>query len=337
MRKIIPISLFFLFVSISKITAQVDSLLTKPGEKISVKADTLFTRSNEKIPGKVLEIGVTEIKYKKASYLDGPTFIIDKAQVSYIIFASGIKDVIQEEQAAPSSYYSQGPIGSYNIPQALSVLDKNKAIKIEPFSPVSGRIIVGYEQVIKTGFNLEAKVGYINSIYMKSNLYASTYYYYRNSLIAGGFFKGGIKFTFGQQYRYKGEWVKHPLKGQYLRVNALVTKFKVTYDNGYYYNSSGSSVPYPPTNMSISAYGLMGDYGYQFVIGNIITLDMYVGLGFVAVNQASNIPQYNLGQYNTPQYWYTSPNYYSHTYLSSYRASTGIGFNTGFSLGIALK
>lgn len=322
--------------------AQVDSSSVKSNEKKPTAVDTLFTKSNEKIPGKVLEIGVSEIKYKKASFLDGPTFIIEKSKVVYIVFASGIKDVIQQEQQEPSVtvVYPSGMVATSSSSSSapIGTLDKNKAVKIEPFSPITGRIIFGYEQSIRVGLNLEGKVGYINSNYMKNDFYGSSYYYYRNSAIAGGFFKGGIKFTFGQDYQRKGDWYKHPLKGHYLRVNALVTKFKITYDNGYYYNANGTTSPYPNTDLSISAYGIMGDYGYQFVIGNLITLDMYVGLGYVAYNQASNIQQGGTPNiYYNSAYYYTSPNYYSHTSFSSYRNSAGVAFNTGMTLGVAFK
>lgn len=112
--------------------------------------DTLVTRTKKKIACKVLEIGLTEIRYKRAGLETGPTFVIERSEVLYILFSSGTKDVINEE----------GII--YESPKPEMIIKRN-VLKVEPFSPVKGKIVFGYERVLKKGFNIEAKFGYVNS------------------------------------------------------------------------------------------------------------------------------------------------------------------------------
>lgn len=341
------IALFFVLTT-SKITAQADSLAAKPAEKTPLKSDTLFTRSNEKIPCKVLEIGVSEIKYKKANFLEGPTFIIEKSQVDYIIFASGIKDVIQQEQPAAPVYQNNPPPAyqnniAYGRPSQMPTMQKNRALKFEPIALLEGKIIFGYEQCLKLGFNIEAKFGYVNSTALNQSLNTNTAYIfngypsYTKPVVTAGFLKAGIKFTFGQDHRYKGEWYKHPLKGHFLRVNGIVNNIKVHYNQYLYQNLSGGASSYYAVDQAIAIYGFVADYGYQFVLGNSVTLDMYIGMGFASYNRTSNLPSSQNGYYYYSSYNQGST-YYSHMSVGMPNNGTsGLIFNTGFTLGVALR
>jgi hypothetical protein len=55
--------------------------------------DTLYTTEGNIIAGKVMEITNEDIKYKKSSNLDGPVYIISKADVVVIDYKNGSKDV----------------------------------------------------------------------------------------------------------------------------------------------------------------------------------------------------------------------------------------------------
>lgn len=53
--------------------------------------DTVFKTNGEKIPCKVLEVGTNGVSYKKADNPDGPTFIDNKEDISFIRFRNGQK------------------------------------------------------------------------------------------------------------------------------------------------------------------------------------------------------------------------------------------------------
>src|ERR1700751_4583811 len=105
MKKFLALSLFFVFIA---------------GGKLLAQGDTLITKKHEKIPCKILEISEIEVKYKKASYMDGPTYTIDKDKLSMIIYANGEKELVKEDEL------------SVNKP--VEIIDRRKVIKIEPFA-----------------------------------------------------------------------------------------------------------------------------------------------------------------------------------------------------------
>ena len=59
--------------------------------------DTLTMRSGENIIVKIIEVGTSEVKYKKIDNLNGPIFSILKSEVSMIQYENGSKDVFKED------------------------------------------------------------------------------------------------------------------------------------------------------------------------------------------------------------------------------------------------
>ena len=59
--------------------------------------DLIVKTDGTKIEAKVLEIGEKDIKYKKASYNDGPTYLVSVGNVAYIRFADGSTDIFSQE------------------------------------------------------------------------------------------------------------------------------------------------------------------------------------------------------------------------------------------------
>ena len=52
---------------------------------------------------KILEVGPTEIKYKKWSYLDGPTFVTNKSEISKIKYANGETEFFSNNSISTSN------------------------------------------------------------------------------------------------------------------------------------------------------------------------------------------------------------------------------------------
>jgi hypothetical protein len=63
--------------------------------------DQLFKRDNTKLIVKITEISSEEIKYKLTSNLNGPVYIVSKAEVSLIIYENGEHEVINTGDPAP--------------------------------------------------------------------------------------------------------------------------------------------------------------------------------------------------------------------------------------------
>jgi hypothetical protein len=66
-----------------------------------IPCDKILLRSGDEISGKVLEIGTSEVKYKRCDNLEGPTISVYKKDVFMITYSNGIKDVFKEEVAVP--------------------------------------------------------------------------------------------------------------------------------------------------------------------------------------------------------------------------------------------
>lgn len=66
--------------------------------------DVISLKSGETVSGKVVEVGITELKYYKASNQNGPAYVTAKSDVSQITYANGTKDVFNTSaQSAPTS------------------------------------------------------------------------------------------------------------------------------------------------------------------------------------------------------------------------------------------
>ena len=64
--------------------------------------DLIVKKDGTNVEAKVLEIGEKDIKYKKASHLDGPTYLVSVANVVYIRFEDGSTDIFSQGGLRPS-------------------------------------------------------------------------------------------------------------------------------------------------------------------------------------------------------------------------------------------
>lgn len=55
--------------------------------------DTIVKRNGDKIIAKVLEIGPSEIKYKRFDFQDGPTYVEFKSNIDKINYSNGVKEI----------------------------------------------------------------------------------------------------------------------------------------------------------------------------------------------------------------------------------------------------
>lgn len=69
--------------------------------------DVIVTRDAKRVEAKILEVSSSEIKYKEFSNPDGPTFVLQAAEINTIIYQNGtVKVFDQPKQAAPAPVYN---------------------------------------------------------------------------------------------------------------------------------------------------------------------------------------------------------------------------------------
>ena len=84
-------------------------LLVVATSSILQAQDTIYTKSGTTIPAKVYEVTQNEIRYQKASNLEGPIYTIDKTNVSLIEYKNGTKDVFGTDQSQANQAQQSQP------------------------------------------------------------------------------------------------------------------------------------------------------------------------------------------------------------------------------------
>jgi hypothetical protein len=66
-------------------------------------ADIIVTRKSEKISAKILEVAKDQIKYKKVSNINGPTFIISTSDIQTILYDNGEVQIFTDSTSDPKN------------------------------------------------------------------------------------------------------------------------------------------------------------------------------------------------------------------------------------------
>jgi len=222
---------------------------------LGTSQDTLFKKVGDPIICKVTEIGEDEVKYKMLDNADGPTYSIAAAKLKYIRLKNGTEHRFTESEMLATGADSK-------------TLNKKNAIKIAPFSPLFGTITLGYERVQKFGLHWEGEVGIIGM--------GSTDNFNKNQ--KGAWFYGGPKMLLRNETYTKGERYYHFLHGTYFRPEL-----------GFEYQTGRervftSNMDRIDANYTLVHLGLMLNIGKQWVIADIMTLDIWLGLGMASNN-----------------------------------------------------
>ena len=61
--------------------------------------DKIYLKSGDNIEAKILEVNVDNVKYKKFSNLEGPTFTIEKSDIQMVVYQNGESQIFKESVA----------------------------------------------------------------------------------------------------------------------------------------------------------------------------------------------------------------------------------------------
>ncbi|MBA3662683.1 MAG: hypothetical protein H0W61_00545 [Bacteroidetes bacterium] len=245
------------------------------------QSDTLFTDSKKKIPCKIYEINEYEIKYRRAESTDGPIYVIDKSTVIKYSLSNGFTELLKHDELSLENEHKE-------------ILGSREVIKINPFSFAFNHVSVGYEKVVKVGTNLDVEAGYINSSISPNQGISLSGRISQNPFYSGAYIKPGVKFFLGEDFSVKGLKYAHPLKGRYIRLDLAFSfvnyqGFEKMVYTGSYPNYATSIVK---SDLKTFAYGGFVNYGRQFILGNVLTLDYYMGVGFTGQSYSYTNPLY---------------------------------------------
>lgn len=105
--------------------------------QLCLSQDVITLRSGEIIRSKILEIGQTDIKYKKFDNQNGPLYVVVKSDVFNILYENGTKDVFNAEPAKKA-------LSSDSILNVSNVTPK-------PGRNTKSRFLLGFSGVWPTG------------------------------------------------------------------------------------------------------------------------------------------------------------------------------------------
>jgi hypothetical protein len=197
-------------------------------------------------------------------------------------------------------------------------------------------VSIAYEKVIKVGMNLDAEAGYVNSSMTQYQGLSGHMYGFNAPFVTGAYIKPGMKFFLGQDFAVRGLKYAHPLKGRYIKIDlafAYLDFQDVSYSIPGYY-------PNPPTTISSDvrafSYGGFINYGRQFILGNLFTLDYYFGVGFTGQSVSYSNPGFTTSN-NTLRYGYydfsrSISSYYGFSRIPTFGLSGTCGFRLGYIL-----
>ncbi len=271
--------------------------------------DIIIKKNSEQLKVKIVEIGTKEIKFKLFDAPDGPIISMNKSEIKTIKI-NGKNDVVLNMDDNPMSVSNS------------AIIDKTSAVKFNFFSPLSRHLEFGYEWMQKPGFNWDIGLGIIGpGVSLKEIFY--------DSKPKGAYLRGGPKFLIGNSsdFEVEGARFAHPLKGRYIKVEAILNAFSETQliDTTSYWVSSGSR--YLTTKNKYQSLCLNIQYGRQYIVGNTLTIGYFLGIGYAFESKSSSLVTANYYDNYTIER-------YSHTYFGK---DFPLAFTSGFTIGYIFR
>jgi len=300
------------------------------------QTDTLFTRKNKVIPCKILEIGELDIKYTLEANSAGPVFVINKSAVLKYCLSTGFREAIVIDERSLENQHE-------------SIINRTKVLKIHPFSLANNQISFSYEELINPDIHLEIEAGYINSSLTSNPLIQNrtfnndyntntnsghllTFDYHNRSVFySGAYIKPGFKLMVGEDVSAKGLKYAHGLKGRFIRIDLALSW--LNYGTIKRYQYANNSITTIATNINSFAYGGFLNYGRQFILGNILTVEYFIGIGFTAQSNFFSNPDYIKKDPAKPYLDFEADAKYISNYHGFLRSGLGLSATAGFRLG----
>lgn len=88
-----------------------------------IAQDTIYKRNGDILFGKILEVNLSEVKFKNWNNLEGPTYSLLRAELFMIRYKNGSKDLFLEEQKASTDDYATNRKSASNTKSNLNIAD----------------------------------------------------------------------------------------------------------------------------------------------------------------------------------------------------------------------
>lgn len=129
--------------------------------------DKIILNNKKVIDGKILEVGLNEIKYKPSDNLEGPEYSIAKKEVQLILFSNGKEEIIKNTKNRKEFLDS-------------SFIKYRNSITTDLFSPIYNDFSLAYERRLTNkniGLKIPLFISVNKDIYFRNRYYDYNYNY----------------------------------------------------------------------------------------------------------------------------------------------------------------
>ncbi|MEJ7692717.1 hypothetical protein [Daejeonella sp.] len=284
-------------------------LLLLLGLTAAVQAqDKIYKKGGEIVEAKITEVGADEIKYRVFGDQSGPMYALDKDRIIKVVYENGRVETYQSNLKDPKLYEDQA----------------KSAIKINFLAPLLGYTQLNYEHSLRPGRAYELSLGLIgigkrqelgSSFNSTTNTSTTTY-----RKASGVFLAGGYKLSKLPDFVNKGAKYSHVLQGTYVKPEL---SFGV-YDQN---RREGFGTKPVLRRETVTFGGLLINLGKQWVLGDLLLVDLYAGVGYAVDNRDR--------ERGNSEFYYD--NFVGNHFALTSGADSGFGVNGGFKIGILIN
>ncbi len=268
--------------------------------KFIVGQDILYTSKGTKLEVKVLEINLTDIKYKNYSYLNGPTYVISKSDIVLIKYKNNTTDIITENPKRvfpPSNSQKTETDTIYSKPlqtdkKPIYYVNTN-FLSINALALSNGDITLFYDKEILNGkLGLSFMGGYNFNTHMSGlNALIVSSFHHTKKLFDAGL---GINY-FLQQYKRSQYFIG--LQSKYMKFKYDAVN-DTTNNQLHYASKQGQQIALMITNGW--QYRVSTNFSFKFfvcigAVNNSPTLKSYRNRNSTTTTNLNNYPKIYLG------------------------------------------
>jgi len=275
-------------------------------------ADTIFKKNKEVLLVKIIEIGIDEVKYKPIVNPNDIVLVLEKSEISRIVFANGIVQTFADPMKDKTAYAG----------------DHSNSIKFNFLSPIGDRAHFNWEHSLQPGLSYELGLNLIG-LGKRFGQYTPV----------GATVNAGIRMYRMPEMKSRSDRFSHLMNGSYFQPTLA---FGMTQHN---YRDYGNYDPYGsnPANYTIrkantNYFMFMLNFGKQYVFANRISFDISTGIGYGTYTRQGK-DDYWYGSYydefaQEDAYSYSDPSRYG---FQIYGKQVPLALSAQFKLGYLLK
>lgn len=245
----------------------------------SLKAqDKIYRKNGHVLKVKVVEIGVSDIKYKLLGDDDGPIYVLEKDRIRKIEYQNGTTNKMTVNLKDPEQYSDQ----------------LNRGIKIDFIGPLLGYSQITYEKSTGVGKAYEFTLGVIGAGKNQTLEYYNSTFRTAKRNQFGITLAAGYKFSKLPDFIFERTRFTHLMQGGYAKPIFYLGNYS---ENRVMWKANSQ---YVVERQNIMFGALQIEIGKQWIFGDKFMLDLYWGFGYGFDNKKGNGYSYddNLAAYN---------------------------------------